>query len=167
MWGYDLDARVSEHTAPEKGQEDHCLRAGDLVFGATCDAGEVKIRGDNLPANLTAQQVYGCWVKPWTQKTGAIVKSKSIGRRTVEESRFLDDLVEWLRLSGVRTVDKLFTRYSRRNGDKEQNDGQSDLGRDKGILHTRGLRSRLFFVLFPEERRDNAHDLTGSARGCC
>ena len=123
MWRYDLDARVSEHTAPEKGQEDHCLRAGDLVFGATCDAGEVKIRGDNLPANLTAQQVYGCWVKPWTQKTGAIVKSKFIGRRTVEESKFLDDPVEWLRLSGVRTVDKLFTRYSRRNGDKEQNDG--------------------------------------------
>ena len=119
MWGYDLDARVSEYTAPEKGQEDHCVRAGDLVLGATCYAGEVKIRGDNLPSNLTAQQVYGCWVKPSTQKTGAIVKSKFIGRRSVEESQFLDDLVEWLRLSGARTVDRLFTRYSRGIGGKE------------------------------------------------
>ena len=119
MWGYDLDARVSEYTAPEKGQEDHCVRAGDLVLGATCYAGEVKIRGDNLPSNLTAQQVYGCWVKPSTQKTGAIVKSKFIGRRSVEKSQFLDDLVEWLRQSGVRTVGRLFTRYSRGNGGKE------------------------------------------------
>ena len=54
MWGYDLDARVSEYTAPEKGKEDHCVRAGNLVLGATYDAGEVKIRGGNRPSNLTA-----------------------------------------------------------------------------------------------------------------
>ena len=47
------------------------------------------------------------------------MKSKIIGPRSVEESQFLDDLVEWLRLSGVRTVDRLFTRYSRGNGGKE------------------------------------------------
>ena len=119
MWKYDLDARVSEYTAPKKGQEDHCVRAGDLVLGATCNAGEVKIRGGNLPSNLTAQQVYGCWVKPSTQKTGATAKSKFIGRRSVEESQFLDNLVAWLRLSGVRTVDRLFTRYSGGDGGKE------------------------------------------------
>ena len=54
MWVYDLDARVSEYTAPEKGQEDLCVKADDLALGATCDAGEVKIREGNLPYNLTA-----------------------------------------------------------------------------------------------------------------
>ena len=47
------------------------------------------------------------------------MNSKFIGRRSVEESQFLVDLVEWLGLSGVRTVDRLFTRYSRGNGGKE------------------------------------------------
>ena len=37
----------------------------------------------------------------------------------MEESQFLDELVAWLRLSGVRTVDRLFTRYSRGDGGKE------------------------------------------------
>ena len=47
------------------------------------------------------------------------MKSKFIDRRSVEESQFLDDIVAWLTLSGVRTVDRLFTRYSRGNGGKE------------------------------------------------
>ena len=42
MWGYDLDARVSEYTAPEIGLEGHCVRAGDLVLGASCDAMQEK-----------------------------------------------------------------------------------------------------------------------------
>ena len=115
MWGYDLDARVSEYTAPEKGQEDHCVRAGDLVFCALGENGELKIRGGTLSLYSTEKempQFYGCWVKPSTHKTGAIVKAKFIGRRSVEESQFLDDLVEWTKLSKVKVGDRLFTRYS-------------------------------------------------------
>ena len=70
VWGYDLDARVSTYTAPEKWQEDHCVGAGDLVFGAIGEEGEVKIRGRNLLLHSTEKkmpQFFGCWVKSSTQ----------------------------------------------------------------------------------------------------
>ena len=36
MWAYNIDARVSEYTAPERGGEDHCVRMGDLDFEMVC-----------------------------------------------------------------------------------------------------------------------------------
>ena len=115
MWGHDLDARVSEYTAPEKGHEDHCVRAGDLVFCALDEEEEVKIRGGTFSLYSREKEIpqfYGCWVKPSTQKTGAIVKAKFIGRRSIEESQFLNDLVECMTLSKVKVEDRLFTRYT-------------------------------------------------------
>ena len=32
VWGFDLNARVSEYTAPEGSQEDHSVRLSDLIF---------------------------------------------------------------------------------------------------------------------------------------
>ena len=54
----------------------------------------------------------GCWVRTATQKTGAVVKDKFIGRRSEGEAQFLGDLVEWIINSGVRGKDRLFTRLT-------------------------------------------------------
>ena len=45
VYGYDLGARVSEYTAPEKGNEDHCVRAGDLNFDVIQGERDVKVLG--------------------------------------------------------------------------------------------------------------------------
>ena len=47
MWAYYMDARVSEYTGPERGGEDHCVRASDLDFELV--SGERKKGGQTLP----------------------------------------------------------------------------------------------------------------------
>ena len=107
MWAYNMDARVSEYTAPERGGEDHCVRASDLDFELV--SGERKKGGQILPK---PELVCACWVKAASQKTTSVMKMKLIGRRTAEESQFLDDLVNWVTHSGVAESDRLFTRYT-------------------------------------------------------
>lgn len=108
MWAYDMDARVSEYTAPEAGGEDHCVGAGDLEFEL---AGGERIRGgQEMPPPTT---VLRCWVKAASQKTGSALKMKLIGRRTPEEGQFLDDLICWVAHSQVTETDRLFSRYIR------------------------------------------------------
>lgn len=107
MWAYNMDARVSEYTAPERGGEDHCVRAGDLEFELV--GGERKKGGQKLPQ---PESVCACWVRAASQKTGSFIKMKLIGRRTPEEGQFLDDLVCWVTHSGVTETDRLFSRYS-------------------------------------------------------
>ena len=107
MWAYDMDARVSEYTAPEKGDEDHCVRAGDLDFELV--SGERRKGGQTLPK---PELVCACWVRAASQKTTSFMKMKLIGRRTGEESQFLDDLVSWVTYSGVTERDRLFSRYA-------------------------------------------------------
>jgi hypothetical protein len=106
MWAYDMDARVSEYTAPEVGGEDHCVRAGDLEFELAC--GDRRRGGQELPPPA---MVLRCWVKAASQKTGSSMKMKLIGRRTSEEGQFLDDLVSWVTHSQVTETDRLFSRY--------------------------------------------------------
>ena len=107
MWAYNMDARVSEYTAPERGGEDHCVRVGDLDFEMVC--GERKKGGQMLPGS---ESVVACWVKASSQKTGSFMKMKLIGRRTPEEGQFLDDLISWVTHSGVTEADRLFSRYT-------------------------------------------------------
>ena len=57
-----------------------------------------------------------CRVKPTSHKPSAIVKGKLIRCRSVEEAEFLDYLVRWVALSGVREGDQLFTRYAGNSG---------------------------------------------------
>lgn len=106
MWAYDMDARVSEYTAPETGGQDHCVRAGDLEFELVC--GERTRGGQLLPPSTS---VLRCWVRAASQKTGSLLKMKLIGRRTPEEGQFLDDLVCWVTHSQVTETDRLFSRY--------------------------------------------------------
>ena len=69
MWAFDLGARVGECTAPEKRAEEHCIRAGDLLFdfkdGETC----VSVSGgEEYFARIRRGEVakgraLGCWVR--------------------------------------------------------------------------------------------------------
>ena len=119
VYGYDLGARVSEYTAPEKGNEDHCVRAGDLNFDVIQGERDVKVLGGapffDGSCNL-GKQIRGCWVSTCSQKTGSPVATKLIGRRSVEETQFLEDLAEWISCARVRTQDRLFTRYLNTGG---------------------------------------------------
>jgi hypothetical protein len=117
MWGYNMAARVSEYTAPEKGGEDHCVRARDLSFHVLMDSGEIRTvkGGDDFFTEARGLQgtrgyIQACWVGGGTQKTSVPVKAKCIGRRTPEESQFLDDLVEWIIRSGISEASNLFSR---------------------------------------------------------
>ena len=107
MWAYNMDARLSEYTAPERGGEDHCIRLSDLDFEMTW--GERKKGGQILPRS---ESVVAWWVKAASQKTGSSMKMKLIRRRIPEESQFLDYLVNWMTRSGATEADRLFSRYT-------------------------------------------------------
>jgi hypothetical protein len=114
MWAYDMAARVSEYTAAEGSAEDHCVRAGDLLFdftSFTARGGDEHFRRvrEGIIESCTA---IGCWVRPSTNKTGEAVATKLIGRRHAGESQHLDDLVEWVTRSQVKPEDELFSRYA-------------------------------------------------------
>ena len=112
MYAYDLSARVSEYTAPEKGHEDHCVRARDLTFELSTDGVQSRVRGGAAFFDGTqglGRRVIGCWVSTSSNKTGSAVATKLISRRSPEESQFLDDTVEWLSCARVQTDDRLFT----------------------------------------------------------
>ena len=127
MWAYDLDARVSEYTAPETKGQDHCVRAGDLEFELVC--GERRRGGQELPPPIT---VLRCWVKAASQKTGTALKMKLIGRRTPEESQFLDDLICWVTHSQVTETDRLFSRYIQlRSGRRSKKELSARMIRDQ------------------------------------
>ena len=57
-----------------------------------------------------------CRVKPTSHKATAIVKGKLISCRSAEEAEFLDDLVQWVALSGVIEGDQLFNRCAGNSG---------------------------------------------------
>ena len=48
MWGYEMDARVSEYTNHEVGAEDHCVRCRDLLFTVVNDTESFQVIGDDL-----------------------------------------------------------------------------------------------------------------------
>lgn len=116
MWAFDMGARVSEYTAPEGKAEDHCVRAGDLLFDGDGPEGPFTVRGGDdyfVRARANGGQMVrflGCWALPVSQKTGEVVKTKFIGRRTPNEVQFLGDLTEWVVNSGVTPSEELFSR---------------------------------------------------------
>ena len=65
MWGYDMDARISEYTAHEAGAEDHCVRCRDLVLGVRGPTDSYQIEGrapfftDLREGRASASQVLG------------------------------------------------------------------------------------------------------------
>ena len=111
-WGYDLDCRISEYTAPDgRSREDHCVRLEDLIFDVVNPDGMSQVTGGSRPLDDIRNAITACWVKTASHKSGALVKGKFIGTRTEEEAEFLDDIVLWIVHSQVKVGDGLFTRY--------------------------------------------------------
>lgn len=116
MWGFDQVARISEYTSAEKTAEDHCVRLWQLTFVVEGGIGAPQrlVSGSVLSQEMRASPVpyvVACEVEASSHKCGALRKKKVIGRRSVEESQWLDDLTEWLSKSELKTEDQIFTRY--------------------------------------------------------
>lgn len=116
MWGFDQVARISEYTSAETTAEDHCIRLWQLTFVVEGGIGEPQrlISGAMLAQEMRAipvPYVVACEVEASSHKCGALRKKKVIGRRSGEESQWLDDLTEWLSKNELKTEDQIFTRY--------------------------------------------------------
>ena len=153
MWGYDMDARISEYTAHEVGAEDHCVRCSDLVFGVREAEESHRVGGgtsffkDLREGRASASHVLGFQVLTASQKTGAPVKAKTVGRRSAEESQFLDDLVMFMAFSKVLPSDELFCRYlQRKSGTVDRKRLQGRMVREavKGVCRDAGLPEDYF-----------------------
>ena len=115
MWAFEMGARVSEYTTPEPGGVDHCIRVDDLTFVAVLPGGTRSLRGSELAGVST---VHGTDVRPnveecralaVTAKGKKLVKPKIVGRRSIEESGFLDDLMDFIVHSKSTGTDELFS----------------------------------------------------------
>jgi hypothetical protein len=116
MWGFDQVARVSEYTAAETSAEDHCIQVWQLSFiTEEKEGGQQRVvAGAGIARVLEANSgsmVVACEVEASSHKGGALSKKKLIGRRSKEESQWLDDLVEWLVNGKLAAEDLVFTRY--------------------------------------------------------
>ena len=117
VWGFDQSARVSEYTVPEPRAEDHCVRLDDLTFYSTTPEGTVPSVGSALAASLVGVSddsplignVLECRVIGASSKGKRVVKAKLIGRRSLDESTFLDELVLFIARSGASGGDALFS----------------------------------------------------------
>ena len=116
MWGFDQVARVSEFTAPESAAENHCVQVWQLSFVTEAEGvGQQRVvAGSGLAQAFSDdpnRRIIACEVEASSHKGGALSKKKLIGRRSNEESQWLDDLVAWLLHSKLAAEDLIFTRY--------------------------------------------------------
>ena len=92
MWGYEMDARVSEYTSHEVDAEDHCVRCRDLIFSVVNGSEDFQAVGGGAffqevrLGQYPTSSVVGFQVQTSSQKTGAPVKAKVVGRRSPEEA---------------------------------------------------------------------------------
>ena len=120
MWGYDVGVRIGEMTAPENGCTDHNVRAHEIVFLLSTpiqDDGRTVFRlrgGDKRLDKQKAENIVMCDVQASSHKMGSLKKTKCIGRRSKEESQWLDDLFEWCIKADLTGTDPLFSRPSKR-----------------------------------------------------
>ena len=115
MWAFEMGARVSEYTTPEPGGVDHCVRVDDLTFVAVLPSGTQSLRGSALTglgmvdSVVWRSNVMECRATAVTAKGKKLVKPKIVRRRSAEESRFLDDLMDFIVHSGSTGKDELFS----------------------------------------------------------
>ena len=117
-WGYDLCVRVGEYTLASATDVDHCTRANELTFVLVNplivdgrSVGSV-VGGSHLMTLVKFLDLEYCLVGATSHKGGSLVKRKFIGKSTEAEDQSLFRLWQWMRCSGVRPEDELFTRYS-------------------------------------------------------
>lgn len=114
-YGWEAAARVGEYTHCEPGSQNHCARKDDFTFVVETPGGTRNILGSGLSALQLADSAEGrrgileCRVKTVSSKGKIVVKPKLVGRRSPEESEFLDDLAAWLTYSGTSGEDEAFS----------------------------------------------------------
>ena len=151
LWAFDQTARISEYTLPEPGATDHCIRVDDLTFyrqtpgGVVCRSGSnlAKDLNSSVEGSLSLQQVIECRAQGASSKGKAIVKAKLIGRRSLEEAQFLEDLVQFLMKSNAKGTDELFS-YREGPGDRKALRGRTVRDEVKAACAIRGLPPALF-----------------------
>lgn len=116
MWAFDQVARVSEYTSAETGAENHCIQIWQLSFilAGTEGKPERVVAGARLAHEVSEESksdIVACEVEASSHKGGALNKKKVIGRRSEQESQWLDDLVSWLLMTKLKAEDQIFTRY--------------------------------------------------------
>ena len=116
MWAFDQVARVSEYTSAETGAENHCIQIWQLSFilAGTEGKPERVVAGARLAHEVSEESksdIIACEVEASSHKGGALNKKKVIGRRSEQESQWLDDLVSWLLMTKLKAEDQIFTRY--------------------------------------------------------
>ena len=158
MYGFEFAARVSEYTKGEQGDTDHCVRTDDLTFAVEAPTGHVSVVGSAL-ADLTPAQagegfknISECRVRGVTTKGKIVVKVKQIGRRTVEESLFLDDLIQFIVHAKAQGTEELFS-FRKANGDRVVLTGRSvreevkstcALSSTSALIHSERAASRIW-----------------------
>jgi hypothetical protein len=114
-WGFDQAARISEYTCPEPGGEDHCIRLDDLTFVL---ANGTSITGSGLRTEgLAFGDVVECRALAASSKGKAVVKAKVLGRRSPEETEYLEDMMLFISRSRSKGSDELFS-YRKADGRK-------------------------------------------------
>ena len=87
----------------------------DVTFVAVSPSGTRSIRGSELAGAGPADGITGrpniveCRATAVTAKGKTLVKPKIVGRRSVEEGKFLDDLIDFIVHSGSTGKDELFS----------------------------------------------------------
>ena len=108
MFGFELAARIGEYTKRENGGTDHCFRTYDLTFAVETASGTSDVAGSclvDLPCVKEGQgygQIAECRVMGVSTKGKITTKAKLIGRRSVSESEFLNDLIDFTVHAGAK-----------------------------------------------------------------
>ena len=115
MYGFELTARVGEFTYKENGGTDHCIRTDDLSFAVETPLESKNVVGSalaDLPQVKAGEgyaQIVECRVLGASTKGKVTVKAKLVGRRSPEESEFLDDLIDFIIHARAKGNEELFS----------------------------------------------------------
>jgi hypothetical protein len=120
-FGWEAAGRLGEFTHCEQGNQNHCARKDDFTFVVEI-LGEAKnVLASGMAALKLEDSVDGrlcvleCRVRTVSSKGKVVVKPKLIGRRSTEESEFLDDLTAWMTYCGTNGQDEAFS-YRKKDG---------------------------------------------------
>jgi hypothetical protein len=111
---FELAARIGEFTKKENGGTDHCYRTDDQTFAVVTASSSLNVAGSALvelrfvKAGKGCGQIAECRVFGVSTKRMITTKAKIIGRRSVAESEFLDDLIEFIVRAGGSGDEELF-----------------------------------------------------------
>ena len=123
MLGFELAARIGEYTKKENGGTDHCYRTDDFTFAVGTASGSYNVAGSGL-ADLDFvkkdqgyAQIAECRVFGVSTKGKITTKAKLIGRWSAAESKFLNDLVEFIVRAKGRGDEEVFG-FRKQNGSR-------------------------------------------------